>query len=707
MPAIKLFRWRAVVPLGVFLLLLLGGSLLLLDLLVKRGVEEAGTYIVGAKVEVASADVRLAKGSVVLRGLQVTNPDAPMTNLVEADEIVADVMVVPLLEKKVVVETLAVRGVKFGTARETSGAIREPSPGSGRLTREVTQWAAGVHIPPFSLEGLGQVVEVAAIRPESLRTLVEARASVATADSVRRSWRREISALNPRPQIDSVRALVTQLQNANPLRLGIGGVTRLVGSARSTLTAFGTLRARVAALDSTAKADLRAVTQQVQGLSTARQADYAYARRLLNLPSLDAPDISPALFGEAAIGWVKPVLYWLRVAEQYLPPGLDPRRYAGPKRTRREGTTVLYPGRESHPRFLLEYGEVDFELGGARLEAGRYLARVHGLTSDPTVYGKPLELLAQRSGAAAGPRDVRVAALLNHVADPVRDSIEVFLQGLTLPSLELSAVGARMLMGEGTTTLSLSRTGGEIAARWLWRASNVTWEKLGGGSADRRTGGPQDPTRGPPNRQTARPPGWVEDLLWRTVSSLRDVRIEVRLAGPITGPSLDVSSNVGDAIAQGLRRELGREIRRAEQRVRAEVDALVQLQLTAVRERVNGLDALLRGEITDRLDELDTLRVQLEEELRKLTRRFPAADDSLNTDQSVDEGGDSFAETDPLLRGSRVVERRQASGAGCSLLGADLAHPPGPSTQDLTPAVHAHQRALREPSVRAVHETSF
>ena len=59
MPRPKLFRWRAIVPLSLFFALLVLAAFLLKDHFVKRAVEQTGAYLVGAKVDVASADVRL------------------------------------------------------------------------------------------------------------------------------------------------------------------------------------------------------------------------------------------------------------------------------------------------------------------------------------------------------------------------------------------------------------------------------------------------------------------------------------------------------------------------------------------------------------------------------------------------------------------------------------------------------------------------
>src|SRR3989304_6345741 len=82
----------------------------------------------GAKVDLDGASLHTARGLLVLDHLQVTDPRSPMTNLVEVGEIVARLNVRALLEKKAVIETLAVRG-RGGLAqgRGTSAArLRTP-----------------------------------------------------------------------------------------------------------------------------------------------------------------------------------------------------------------------------------------------------------------------------------------------------------------------------------------------------------------------------------------------------------------------------------------------------------------------------------------------------------------------------------------------------------------------------------------------------
>lgn len=590
-----MIRWRALVPLVLLLAGLGAAWYLLLDTLVARGVEVVGERVTGAKVELAGADVRLGEGAVRLRGLQVADPDRPMRNLLEAEEVVADLKVLPLLEKKVVVETLAVRGVRLGTPRATSGALDNPPGESGRLWREVRGWAGQVHVPQLNLEGLKGTVNVAAISPESLVTLAWARSLESAADSMRQAWQASLAQLDPGRTLDSARAVVEQLRTAQPLRLGPVGLANLVRSARATTTSVEALRASVTALDSTVTQGVAGLQTGVQGLAQRRREDYAYARRLLRLPSLDAPEISPALFGQVAVEWMAPVLYWVRLAGEYLPPGLDPRRRPGPERLRRAGTTVQFPGRTEYPRFLVEHADASLEIAGAGVEAGRYAARVEGLTTTPTLYGKPARIAVQRLAATRGPKEIQVSALLDHVRAPIRDSLSARLRHVALPSLGLPALGGRLALGEGDIDLDLARSGDSLAGRWLWHADQVTWE---------RTAAAANTT--------------LEELLWRAASGIRRVEIEVRVSGTVAAPAIGVRSNVGDVVAQSLRQAVGQQVQAAEARVRAQVDSLVGGAVADARDRVGTVTSGVRQEVESRLAEVRQVQEELKAQLQRI-----------------------------------------------------------------------------------------
>jgi hypothetical protein len=352
----------------------------------------------------------------------------------------------------------------------------------------------------------------------------------------------------------------------------------------------------------------------VDGLAAARQADYARALGLVNLPSLGVPDLSPSLFGAMAVERIQPVLYWLNLAEQYLPPGLDPRRETGPARARASGTTVRFPRAREYPGFLLMYAGADAEVAGEGTAAGRYAATLTGLTTAPALYGRPARIVAQRTGAARGPTAGSVSAVLNHVKQPLSVSVAAVLDGVSLPTVALPAAGARLALGSGTAQLRLTRNGDALSGTMTLRSSTVHWTRDG---ADTASTAPTALTAPLGSSQ------WAHDLLWRTVSRLNTVEIEVRVGGRIGEPALGVSSNVGREVAQALRGELGAEVSRQEQRVRARVDELVGAQVQQAQERVAGVQSQVESAVAAKRAELEGVRTELEAQVRELTRKVP------------------------------------------------------------------------------------
>lgn len=597
----RLIRWKAFIPLTLLLVLLVIGWIVFADTLVRRTVESFGTEIVGAKVELQRARVHLASGSVVLTGLQVTDPGAPMRNLVEAGEVVAAIAALPLLEKKLVIDSLALRGVRFGTPRTTSGAIPAQKSALTPALKRVTDWAAQIPLPSFSLEGLSGVVDISALSLDSLRSLTAARGIVTGADSSRQAWEAELRALDPRPQIDSAQALINRLKGVDVRQLGVQGMAEQVRTARATADNLKKSVDRVKALEGKVKggvAELQA--RATTGLALARAQDYAYARGLVNLPSLDAPDISPALFGQMGLDRIKGLLYWISVAEEYLPPGLDPRRQTGPDRARAPGLTIEFPSQHAYPQFLLRFADADFSLGGENAAAGEYQAKVAGVTTQPALYGRPMQLVAQKTAGRVGPETVRVAAVLDHTRLPLKDSIGGYLSGLPLPTVTLAPLGARAALGRGVTSLSLVRVGEVLEARWYVKTAQPVWERMVGGTR-----------------------GVVGDMLWGAVSKMKEIEVETQVRGTLAHPSLSVKSNVGTEIARALKQEVGAQVAKAEQLVRAKVDSVVDERVAEAKTRVDGVKTQVQAKIEEQRVELERVKAELEQKIKDLTPRLP------------------------------------------------------------------------------------
>src|SRR5437762_10041387 len=139
---IKVFRWRAIGPLLV--LFVSAGVLwwLFADTIARHESQKVGTQLLGARVEIENLHLDIANGKVLMRGLTIASPHEAFKNLLQADELVADLDVVPLTEKKLIINRLAANGLRFGTPRQTDGRVAATS-GDGIAGRVLAEAREG------------------------------------------------------------------------------------------------------------------------------------------------------------------------------------------------------------------------------------------------------------------------------------------------------------------------------------------------------------------------------------------------------------------------------------------------------------------------------------------------------------------------------------------------------------------------------------
>ncbi|PYO86060.1 MAG: hypothetical protein DMD68_01465 [Gemmatimonadetes bacterium] len=576
-----IIRWKGTGPFLLFVGLLVGGWLLFADRLAKGAFESVGTAIVGAKVEVGRLHLDLSHGKVSIRGLVVASPDEPLKNLIEADELTADIGVAPLLEKKVVIDRLLANGLRFGTARQSDGRTAGPSDG---IKAQVGEFVQRLDVPILQL-AVGKV-EVGQLDPNVLFTGREALALVARADSAQSAWNAAAGSLDVQAAGDSGVAMAGRLRNAKPTDIG------LLADARRTLSQVRQARDRVEAVDRGVKSGIASLQAGAAELAAVRQRDYAIARRVLKVPSLDLPSMGAALFGPAAAARFQRALYWSRVAREYMPAGLLPQSAPGAGWVRRAGTSVRFPREHTLPGFLLRNAELSFILdaAGPAARQRRYAGRLMGLTSSPRLYGRPTTLFAEAPG-------VRVAAALDHVRPVPRDSGMGTAQGAALPGLDLPSLPLHLAPGQGTVTLSFALVGDSLRGRWSVHTDAARWLRDNGAAAG--------------------PAGQV--LVERVITGVRILDISARLSGTFDRPSLSVSSNLDRAVGDQLRAVLADEIEAADRQIRARVDSLFETPVELANSRVTMLGGDVYTRVGAQRMRLADAQQQLEQRLRQLT----------------------------------------------------------------------------------------
>src|SRR3989440_6330116 len=582
-PRRKIFRWRAIGPLLV--LAVIAGILWLLfaDTIARHETQRVGTQMLGAKVEIEDLHLDLKNGDVRIRGLTIASPHEAFKNLLQADEIVADLDVLPLTEKKIIIDRIAANGLRFGTPRQTDGRVAAKSGQgiAGRVLLEARQWADQFNVPVLQL-ATGKI-SIDSLDPRRLSTIPAAEALAARADSSRRAWQLAFDSLRLGPTLDSANATLERLRRARITDLAA------LNEARQAIERLKRARDRVTTLERGVNQGVAGLKSGLAGLDSARRRDYAFARSLLKLPALDAPEVGAAMFAPGAIRPFEKVYYYVGLARRYMPPGLLPRATTGTKRLRRGGEDVRFPKDRALPRFLLRSAELSFLLRASSPQPQRYAGRLTGLASDPRVYGRPTVFGATGPQLAAG-------ALLNHIKDPPDDTAGARVGGIRLPAFQIPALPLRLDPGDATAELGFNLSGDTIHARWAIHSSTIHW------TAD----------SGLTNTL-------IGSLIWRTVSGISNLEVEARISGSLHHPQLAVRSNLDQAIATRLRAVVGEEVATAERQLRAKVDALVNDKVAPVRARVNEVQTQVQAKVAEQRARLDELQKSLEQRLRELT----------------------------------------------------------------------------------------
>ena len=595
---IKIFRWKAIGPLLLFLTVITLLVVIFAEPIAHDTTEEASTELLGTQVDVGKLDLYPRRTAVDLRALQIANPFSLAHNLLEADEIRLKLNPGALAEKKLVIERLTLHGMRFGTRRKTPA---RPVKGGGfapQILQTVQQWTKQFDVPLLSLTPIDTIRQLA-LDPTQLTTIHEAQALAGRADSTKRALDQGFQQLNIRQTVDSAGALAQRLSATDPKKLGLDGTRQAIESVRSTLREIDGAKKRVEQLERSTREGVQLLDQGTRVLDQARQKDLAFARSLLKLPTLAAPDIGSAFFGQVSIERFKQALYWAELAQQYMPPGLAPRPTSGPQRLRASGQTIEFPKAQDFPRFLLEEGSLDFTIGGASAVQGAYAATVRGLTSTPSLYGKPTVVSASRRAAGSTLGSLDVNAVINHVTSRTVDSASARLGGVKLPSFDIPGVPFRVDPGTGTSNLDFTIKGGgaQLFGRWAIASKQVRW------TADTAGRALND----------------IERLVWRVVAGLSDLEVTAELSGSVGSPRLSVRSNLDQAISRQLQAVMGEELAKAERLVRTKVDSVVAGKVEPVKRQIAAVQADANQRVKAERQRLEQVEQQLQAELKRLT----------------------------------------------------------------------------------------
>ena len=429
-------RWKFVIPFLVFIVIIVAFVAFFLDGIVESIVEERASLLNGAKVEIDDLDIGFLRPGVRIRGLAVANADNPWRNVIEVGDIGISVSVLPLFSKRVVIDEMAMEGLRLNTQRKTSGELPR------RLKERLKAQEKGekptkpaeipcVKLPNLEvLKGKFDVKELVDIN--RLESVKRAKRLSEEVSKMKSTWESKRADMDVKAKVEGIIAKVQgsleSLQKAEVK--GPADVLRLQGDLQNLREATDALKEIRTGIETEKAAFMKHVTTLQKSLK-----DEIEALKEMDLQAI-LKDLGLEQFTK------------VRLAEAFLCPSLgkalrliwnnaDKIRTFMPKRgkdepvqtrIRAKGRDVVFPAIKKGPDFLLREARLSMEQEKWSLEGN-----IRGVTSDPVSYGKPTRIDVQ------GKRPkLALNAILDHTGKTPVDTVSLHLTGHPLEGFRFS-----------------------------------------------------------------------------------------------------------------------------------------------------------------------------------------------------------------------------------------------------------------------------
>ncbi|HEY4234717.1 MAG TPA: TIGR03545 family protein [Lacipirellulaceae bacterium] len=558
-------RWRYLLP---RLALVVAGVTLAqwgLPRLVRWSVVESGEHTVGARVEVGETRVSLLGGDVLLRDIRVANPSAPMRNLVEADRCELDLDAGALLHKQAVVDHGALTGLRFGTPRETSGAL------AGAEAEEASQLAGW--LDDQALIVAGEWLDN--LHSRFQENVVDQLQSVQLTEDLLRRWPQQYSELKDRAaQLRRQTAdLESQARAAqeNPLR-HVDALAKLPGDVAEIRDNLTKLSKEVEGLPDIAEADRRAIV-------AARQHDEQFIRDQLHFDTIDSSVLTAYLLQEQLKGPVADLMGWVQWVRRIVPATTQTTE---PKRKR--GQDIYFTGSERKADVLIRALDLrgSGRLGGQSFDLAGTL---NDFSNRPSLSGQPMRLKLTTSGSL----QVQLQATIDRTGPTAKDQFLVDCGGIVLPKFRLGhSDKLRLSIAPSTATLNISVT--------------LEGNKLSGDIQLVQKQVQITPSVG---EELAR--FQVVDALDESLRDIHSVATRISLGGTLEQPKFELWSNLGPAVAEAMNGSIEKATANYAHRALAASQQQVDEKLADLDRQIAEQQAALKPQLSASTDALKQL----------------------------------------------------------------------------------------------------
>ena len=343
------------------------------DRVVEMVIESEGSKAVGAKVDVASADLSLWPAGLEVVGIEVTDPASPMKNAMAIQRVYSDIELLPLIKRQVIINNLRMEGIRLNTPRTSSGAMPQTDNSAMQKESPLPPWLLQLcetdRDMQFSLPSVEDILSSEQLH--SLQLAEELRSQLTTFES---QWKQNLKDLPAKEDFEAIQSQIENLKRSN------SGLAGILGSATELQKLHADVKGKLKRIKSAQKefqSKLSDLKRQSAQLTKAPLGDVKRLKAKYALSPEGAANLSRRLFGPKICDWWKTGYGWYARLKPYLGD-----MAGGPSTDPQPGGET--DGKAPPPYFLIRQLHVD-----ALMKVGNFTGKASDITSVPALIGKP------------------------------------------------------------------------------------------------------------------------------------------------------------------------------------------------------------------------------------------------------------------------------------------------------------------------------
>ncbi len=372
----SLFRFKGAAAFVLITALIILFWWLLADWLLKQGIERSGSSLLKTQVELQSAQLQLSPLGFELHGLQITDPDNPMQNMLSATTVGGYLQLMPLLMGQIIITELKADALQFNSPRTTPGII--PKTAEKTPSKEELSSADEGEEKLFeaSLPSVDELLERLPIT-----TIKLAKTFDNDAQQAFKKLDQQISELPDNAALADYEQRLKQItegkiKSPQDLKQRIADLKQLKAELKQD-------RETLAALRDNIKETRQQLSSQWKALKAAPAADLELLKKNYGLNGSHLGNISGLLFGDKVQYWVTMIEPYLKQAQRLT----SSSEAEPPPPPRGEGRLVHFATDNPRPDFLIQRAVLNIILPIGELEL-----TANNVTHQPTMIDSPITL---------------------------------------------------------------------------------------------------------------------------------------------------------------------------------------------------------------------------------------------------------------------------------------------------------------------------